>query len=985
MDNVHQSCQTHDETQTRVNNMSSKNMSSDFLVTLSSIPNERGFKMAFLNIVSLLKKIDEINFSMTNKFIDLIAFNETRLDPNITDNMVSLDGYDVIRKDRSRNGGGVCIYLRSSINYKIRKDLVPPELEAVCVEIIKPHSKPFLVTTVYRPPSSLPEFFDDFEKLIKAIDNENKEVYILGDLNCNMLKTDKDASIPTKKIKSLYELYQLTQMIDEATRVTMTTSSLIDHIVTNTPEKISDSGVIHTGISDHSLVFAIRKISVIDKQENILEIRNMKNFNEEKFIEDLLKQPWEHIYFSAEDPNAMWEIWKKLFLDVLDKHAPLQHKKIRSIKAPWITNDIKNLMNTRDRFKRKAILTNNENDWLNFGTTRNKVNIKLRNAKKDYYSSKIAGQKFNPKKAWKSINSLLGRQNKPTVVNELTVGNNTLTRPEDIAEGFNEYFSNIGPDLSSKIDSSNYNFETYIKNAKSEFAAFQPVTVSQISHLLHGLSGNKATGIDKISCKIIKLAAPVISDSLTLTFNQAITLSSFPDEWKIARVVPLYKNGQRSIPGNYRPISVLPAISKIMERILHDQLYNYLTKFDLFSDTQFGFRKFHSTAGALLDCTNEWYINLDRKMFNLVVLIDLKKAFDTVDHQILLSKLELYGIKGQAINLLKSYLTNRKQRCQIRNSFSSERLIKCGVPQGSILGPLLFLLYINDLPHCLSKTKPRLFADDTNLTASANSMTDLEAAVNSDLENLRKWLIANKLSLNVAKTEFILIGSKSMIKNISNSHPNVFIENKQIKQVYECKTLGVKIDQHLSWKGNTDEICKKVTAGISAIRRIRPFVAQDTLILIYNAIVRPYFDYCYEVWDVFGAAQSKRLQKLQNRAARIILNVSNDVEHNIALHALGWEPLQMERKKAKAKIMYKLLNKMGPKSLTNLFSYKSENTNYHLRDISSGLCLPKPRTNNMKNSFMYDGTQLWNSIPKEIRESKSLSSFRNKIAAHIGA
>ena len=230
---------------------------------------------------------------------------------------------------------------------------------------------------------------------------------------------------------------------------------------------------------------------------------------------------------------------------------------------------------------------------------------------------------------------MLGRENKPTVVNELAVGNNNLTCPEDIAEGFNEYFSNIGPELSSKIDSSNYNFEAYIKSAKSEFAAFQPVTVSQISHFLHGLSGNKATGIDKISCKIIKLAAPVISDSLTLICNQAITLSSFPDEWKIARVVPLYKNGQRNIPGNYRPISVLPVISKIMERIVHDQLYNYLTKFDLLSGTQFGFRKFHSRVSALLDCTNDWYINLDRKMFNLVVLIDLKKAFDTVDHQIL--------------------------------------------------------------------------------------------------------------------------------------------------------------------------------------------------------------------------------------------------------------------------------------------------------------------------------------------------------------
>ena len=295
-------------------------------------------------------------------------------------------------------------------------------------------------------------------------------------------------------------------------------------------------------------------------------------------------------------------------------------------------------------------MTNNENDWLTFKTTRNKVNIELRNAKKDYYSSKIADQKFNPKKAWKSTNSLLGRQNKPTVINELRVGENNFTNHEDIAEGFNEYFSNIGPNLASNIDSSNYNFETHVKNAKSEFAAFQHVTVNHVSHLLHGLSSNKATGIDKISCKIIKLATPVISDSLTLIFNQAITLSSFPDEWKIARVIPLYKNGQRNIPGNYRPISVLPAISRIMERILYDQLHSYLTTFELLSDSQFGFRKSHSTASALLDCTNEWYVNLDRKMFNLVVLIDLKKAFDTVDHQILLRKLELYGIKRTSSN-----------------------------------------------------------------------------------------------------------------------------------------------------------------------------------------------------------------------------------------------------------------------------------------------------------------------------------------------
>ena len=188
---------------------------------------------------------------------------------------------------------------------------------------------------------------------------------------------------------------------------------------------------------------------------------------------------------------------------------------------------------------------------------------------------------------------------------------------------------------------------------------------------------------------------------------------------------------------------------------------------------------------------------------------------------------------------------------------SSAKNINCGVPQGSILGPLFFLLYINDLPQCLSKTKPRLFAEDSNLTASGESINQLEAAVNSDLENLRKWLIANKLSLNVAKTEFMLFSSKQMLK--TNSNRQVKIENEHIKQVSECKTLGVTVDQHLSWKSNTENICKKITSGISALRRLKDFVHKQTLLSVYNALVRPYFDYCCEVWDVFGKTQSKRL------------------------------------------------------------------------------------------------------------------------------
>ena len=448
--------------------------------------------------------------------------------------------------------------------------------------------------------------------------------------------------------------------------------------------------------------------------------------------------------------------------------------------------------------------------------------------------------------------------------------------------------------------------------------------------MLSALSSNKATGIDKISCKIIKIAAPAITDSLTYIFNQAITLSSFPDDWQMARVIPLYKDGHRNIPGNYRPISILPTISKIMERILYNQLYDYLTEFKLLSNNQFGFQKSHSTATALLDCTNEWYVNIDKKMFNLVVFIDLK--FDTVNHDILLKKLEFYGITGQAHHLLKSYLSIRRQVSNRQFYFITFDKMWCTTR--FYFGAFTVLVVYQRLTQVPQKYK-----------TSANPQ---------------------------------------MIRNASNAQPNILIENKQIQQVNKAKTLGIIIDQHLSWKPNTENICKKITSGISALRRVKPFIAErDTLTFIYNVIVRPYFDYCSEVWDVFGEIQSKRLQKLQNRAARIISNMSNDVDHSIALCALGWEPLDIMRKKAKARMMYKTLNKTGPESLTNLFCYKNEITDYKLRNILSGLCLPQPRTNNMKNSFMYDGAKLWNSIPNEIRESQSLSSFQKKIAAHI--
>ncbi len=479
------------------------------------------------------------------------TLNETRLDPSIPDGLVKIHGYDIVRNDRSRRGGGVCIYLRSTINYKIRSDLVPDGIEAICLEISKPNSRNFIVASVYRPPNSTSEFFLTFEKMIKIIDDENRELHILGDLNCDMLTNIPN---PTKTLKGILETYQLSQLITEATRRTTSSCTLIDHYITSMPEKIVQSGVIPTGISDHSLIFGIRKINPVlstRKRTKKVEVRNMKRFNEERFNEDLLSQPWEQIVLKS-DTDFMWAVGLKI-------------------------ND------------------------------------------------------------------------------------SNITSTEEIANVFNKYFTNIDPNLANSIGDANSSFETFVKSAKSKMDRFKLVSVGKVVRLLNGLSNGKAAGLDKISGKILKAAASTIAPSLIHIFNNGLISNCFPYEWKMARLVPIHKKCLRNLTENYRPISILPAISKIMERIMYDQIYQYLTNNSLLSEHQFGFRKYHSTASALLDSTNSWYVNMDRKMFNLVVLLDLKKAFDTIDHGILLRKLELYGITGSALALIRSYFSDRNQ------------------------------------------------------------------------------------------------------------------------------------------------------------------------------------------------------------------------------------------------------------------------------------------------------------------------------------
>ena len=686
--------------------------------------------------------------------------------------------------------------------------------------------------------------------------------------------------------------------------------------------------------------------------------------------------PWSNVDLCS-DPNDMWHEWKQIFVSCMDKHPPRELKRISKKRAPWITKGLLHKMHRRDLIKKKAISSNDHDMWEQFKCARNQANNAIKQAKKRYFSDNLKTSKGNPRKTWNLINELTSRNtSKSSNILEIQVDNRTISTPGDMAEALNDHFTNIGQVLAQEVPAAEVNPEFYLSHTDKAFCLKTP-SLDVVINLLRNIDEKKATGLDMIPSKLLKMAASIVTPSLTAIFTKSIITGVYPTEWKMARVTSVFKKGVKSNLNNYRPISVIPVVLKVFEKIVYDQLYQYLNDNQLLSSCQSGFRTLHSTLTALLEATNSWSVNIDNGFLNGVVFIDLKKAFDTIDHEIILRKLSYFGADQATAKWFQSYLSNRTQRCNVNGNLSSASTVTCGIPQGSILGPLLFLMYINDLPNCLRVAARRMFANDTSITLSAKTVADLKLAVTSDLNNLTCWLRANKLSLNVAKTELMIIGSRQRL-NAQCEEIDISIDDRTIKRVDHTKSLGLTIDAQLSWSKHIDEISKKVSSAIGALKRVRPFIPTDVAVQICNALILPHFDYCSPVWDGLSGCLSDKLQKLQNRATRVITQSPFDTSSNLLLTMLKWEKLSLRCKKQKALIMYKTLKELAPDYLQCLFTQHHVN-DYNLRNLEGKLSLPKPNTNYLKRSFCYSGACLWNNLPQELKSVCSIGQFKRGI------
>ena len=560
----------------------------------------------------------------------------------------------------------------------------------------------------------------------------------------------------------------------------------------------------------------------------------------------------------------------------INRHAPLRkltRRQKRLNKKPWITNGILISIKKKQKLYRTHFLSSNPINRIIYEKYSNMLTRVKAASKKLYFHDAIHKSKNSPQKTWEVLNELLvGKKRslvKPSILN---VEGKRIEETKLMAESFNNFFGKVGGTLAQNIDQPNKIFQYFLHKTKkiASTIALIPPTVNEVFNELNLLKSKKAAGSDELAPFFIKTTSLVIAPYMTYFTEFMFNQGFFPNILKIAKVIPIYKSGDKSLTENYRPISLLPTFSKVIEKMIKVKILSFISRHNVFYDRQSGFRKKRNNMYPLIDIITECYDNINNGNLSCIITLDIKKAFDTVKHNILLNKLNYNGIRGPCLKLLTSYLTNRKQYVYLSGYKSSFVDVECGVPQGSVLSPLLFILYVNDMITALHST-PRLFADDTCLFLTAKNTSELEELGNSELSSLKNWMDANKLTVNPTKSKFIVMNSKIRAPQIQCS---LFYNNTCIRNDKSLKYLGIELDQELNFLPHLTKLENKLSQNVGIIMKLKHFLLTPALLMLYYSIVYPYILYGIIIWGSTYTSHLNNLQLIQNKAVRAICSLN---------------------------------------------------------------------------------------------------------------
>ena len=926
-------------------------------------PNKiRNLKCLIANFQSLFNKKEELSNLIKIQDFDIILGTETWLTPEIRSSELLLDQFDIFRRDRDgKRGGGVVICCKKDLSAVGIKTGVDNE-SIFCK--IEDKNKSIVIGSIYRPPGPDQETCSAICKDISDIclGNKNSAIWVGGDFNLPDINWSQETitgkHLPLTVNQRFLDTFRdagLTQIIQSPSRGT----AFLDLFFSNAPDLITNQQRL-PGLGDHDFFSIEGNLNPTRKKPPKRRVHLWKKADCNSMARDALE--FQKLFLTAysanSDVNTMWNSIKENLNYLLDKHVPSKMTSSR-FHQPWITTRTKRLLKRKHRLFKNSRECQSKRLINKYKEIKQLCQKECRRAHFDYVNSIFSEGNLQNKKLWSYIKSKRQESNN---IPDLTNDHGNLAQdPLGKANLLNEQFSSVFSNPSPAIDTT--------LSQQTRLPDIQEILVSSegVHKLLSNINVNKATGPDGIPGRILKICAMEYADIYRLLFQASLDQGIIPDDWRDANVVPLFKKGDRSKPSNYRPVSLTSISSKLLEHIVYSNMMAHFDNHSLLNNAQHGFRKRRSCETQLISTVNDFADCLHSKGQIDAILLDFSKAFDKVDHFGLLDKLEHYGIRNSLLSWINSFLSNRRQSVVVEGTSSSPMPVISGVPQGTVLGPLLFLVYINDISEDLTEgTEIRLFADDSLLYRKIESKSDC-IILQNDLNTLQKWEAKWKMEFHPQKCQHLRITNKQ--KPLDHTY---HIHGINLNLTPSARYLGVVIDSGLKWKDHHIATLKKANNVLAFIKRNLKNCPTNIRSNCYKTLVRPILEYGSVVWDPHHQNIIDQYEKIQKRAARFATG-NHQMEHGNTVKNmmfLDWKPLEERRAANRLTMFFRAKRGLVEIPFKHLKLAPAQ-------DRRPGTyAIPSSSVDSHLYSFYPNTIRLWNSLPLEVRETGSVDSFK---------